>query len=196
MTDSSLNFQSRAVTCAPKISYNGTLAQNLAAFTSISTDIMSITSAATKIFLGYSGTSNNTTTYTGLDQQVTTVPKVLGNAIGQVTSGTVSTGTVANSGGDISGTPALGVTAWTSTSTLYVDFDSAITSTTALANAAKYATMQCIKLAASEYICVCSELVGDAAAGTGTFTWSAYGSATAPAAADFTTNKLPTDSVT
>jgi len=121
---------------------------------------------------------------------------VLGTAIGQVTSGTVSTGTVANSGGDISGTPALGVTAWTSTSTLYVDFDSAITSTTALANAAKYATMQCIKLAASEYICVCSELVGDAAAGTGTFTWSAYGSATAPAAADFTTDKLPTDSVT
>jgi len=49
---------------------------------------------------------------------------VLGTAIGQVTTGTVSTGTATTSGGDISGTPNLGVTAWTSTATLYVDFDS------------------------------------------------------------------------
>jgi len=55
--------------------------------------------------------------------------------------------------------------------------------------------MQCIKLATTEYMCVCSELLGDGA-GTGVYTWTAYGSATAPASADFTANKLPTDSVT
>ena len=199
LTTSSANFvtTNRVITCAPKVKYNGTLAQNAAAFTSINTDLMYVSSATDKIFLGYSSTatSDSTVTYVGIGQPVTTMPKVLGTAIGQVTSGTVSTGTATTSGGDITGTPALGVTAWTSTQYLYVDFDSAITSTTALAASAKYATMQCIKLGASEYMCVCSELLGDGS-GTGIFTWSAYGSATAPASADFTANKLPTDSVT
>jgi len=78
---------------------------------------------------------------------------------------------------------------------LYVDFDSSITATTGLIASNKYATMQCIKLATAEYMCVASELVGDGN-GTGQFTWSAYGKATAPATADWTADKLPTDSST
>jgi len=78
---------------------------------------------------------------------------------------------------------------------LYVDFDSSITATTGLIASNKYATMQCIKLATAEYMCVASELVGDGN-GTGQFTWSAYGKATAPASGDWTADKLPTDSST
>lgn len=56
--------------------------------------------------------------------------------------------------------------------------------------------MQCIKLGTSEYMCVCSEIVGQNIGNMGKYTWTAWGSATAPAAADFTANLLPTDSTT
>lgn len=112
-----------------------------------------------------------------------------------MTTGTVSTGTATTSGGDISGAPALGVTAWTVGTFLYVDFDSSITATTGLISGNKYATMQCIKLGTAEYMCVASELVGGGN-GSGQFHWSAYGKATAPATADWTNDKLPTDSST
>jgi len=72
MTDSSMNFvtTNRVITCAPKVSYNGTLAQNLTAFTSLNTDLMNVSSAAERIFLGYSSTatSGGTVTYVGIGQ--------------------------------------------------------------------------------------------------------------------------------
>lgn len=105
---------------------NGTLAQNKDAFTSVFGDMMNKSSATARVYLGYNGTG---ATQTNAVMNITSSPTALSTAIGQVTTGTVSTGTVATSGGKISGTPGLAVTAWTSSTTLYVDFDSAITST-------------------------------------------------------------------
>ena len=54
--------------------------------------------------------------------------------------------------------------------------------------------MTCAKFATAEYVCAYLEVVGNGAI-SGTWTWSIYGKATAPATADFTANKLPNDSL-
>jgi len=173
----------------------GTIAQNAAAFALMTTSVNNNSSHA--IFLGNSEIPSGASSavITNLYETTATTPTALGSAITQVTTGTVSTGTATTSGGDISGTPALGVTAWTVGQYLYVDFDSSITATTGLIASNKYATMQCIKLGSAEYMCVSSELVGGGN-GSGQFHWEAYGKATAPASGDFTADKLPTDSST
>ena len=78
---------------------------------------------------------------------------------------------------------------------MYVDFDVSLTATTALVASNKYGSMTCAKFATAEYVCAYLEVVGDGA-GTGKWTWSVYGKATAPATADFTSNQLPTHTST
>ena len=55
--------------------------------------------------------------------------------------------------------------------------------------------MTCAKFATAEYVCAYLEVVGTGPI-TGTWTWSIYGKATAPATADFTANQLPTYATT
>ena len=103
-----------------------------------------------------------------------------------MTTGSPFSGTGTASGGDITA-QTLGITAWTSTDTVYVDFDVSLTTTSALAASNKYGSMTCAKFATAEYVCAYLEVAGSGAI-TGTWTWSIYGKATAPATADFTTN--------
>ena len=80
-----------------------------------------INSATPSIFMG-SYVASGTTSQNTL-QPVTTVPGALADAQTQVTSGSVRSASGVASGGDMSAAPTLGITAWTVSSAIYIDFD-------------------------------------------------------------------------
>ena len=170
--------------CSPKIEYIATSMANAATMWGFASTGLHTASASYEVFLGETETdSTPTTTTTNERINSTLAPGALNDAIVQVTTGSSASGSAKAVTG--MSAPSINITAWTSTTTVAIDISLGMVASAALTSGKKYSTMVCYKLGASEFQCATATVTGAVGAGYGSITWKAYGSATAPAASDF-----------
>ena len=177
--------------CSPQVEYVATSIAN--ASTAWTAGSGGLFSGSWEVFLGMTETPSGGSAGTANQRiNATLAQGALGDAITQVTTGTVASGTATAATGFASA-PTLKVTCWTSTTAVMIDVDIGMVSSAALANLKVYSAMVCYKLGASEFQCAAAKVSGVSSATYGNVKWLAYGSATAPAAADFSgvTAQLP-----
>jgi len=181
---------SKVMVCSPQVEYIATSIANAAtAWTAGSAGLFS---GNWEIFFGETETVSSSTTTENQRINATLAQAALSDAITQVTTGTVASGTATAATG-LASAPTLKVTCWTSSTAVMIDIDLGMTSSVALASGNIYSAMVCYKLGASEFQCAAAKVTGASSATYGNVTWLAYGAATAPAASDFSsvTNQQP-----
>ena len=148
-----LDTAKTGLTCTTKAKKSGY--SNLTASNLIGAQLDGMAEGANKFFFG---ANTGGGTFEAKLQAVTTVATVIADAIAQGSGNTKYEGTGKT-------TTAItktdhNVNIWTSTSTVYINFDMRITSSVALANTKSFQSMTCAKIATANWVCAMMDVTG------------------------------------